>query len=126
MSDVRENLKEVKAEAKTMLETLAAVRGKQYAETVRTLLLCRQLAEITNALAQAAKETRPDIAASCADAAMHSLIQIATSQRIVGAVSEEDWKAMAEDVGTLVQSISGLMRRAVEAGMSGESFGGHA
>lgn len=126
MSDIRENLNEVKAEAKTMLETLAAVRGKQYSETVRVLLLCRQLAEITNAMAQELKNTRPDIAAACADAAMHSLMQIATCQRVVGNVNEEDWAAMAADVGSLIQSINGLMRRAVEAGMSGESFGGHA
>ena len=84
MSDIRENLAEVKAEAKTMLETLAAIRGKQYSETVRVLLLCRQMAEITNAMAQEVRKTRPDMAEACADAALHSLMQIATiSQALI-------------------------------------------
>jgi hypothetical protein len=126
MSDIKENLEEVKAEAKTMLETLAAIRGKQYSETVRVLLLCRQLAEIINAMAMEMKSTNPGMAAACAEASMHSLMQIATCQRIVGAVSDDDWAAMATDTGSLIKSINGLMRRAVEAGMSGEQFGGHA
>jgi hypothetical protein len=126
MSDIKDNLMEVKAEAKTMLENLAAIRGSQYSETARVLLLCRQVAEITNALANEAKKTNPGLAMACAGGAMHALMQIASSQREVSAISEDDWAHMAEDVGGMIKSINGLMRRAVEAGIAGESFGGTA
>lgn len=124
MDEVRKNLNAVKSEAKEMLRTMTAIKGEKYTETVRVLLLVKQVADITSLLCDAAGESNPDMASACAMALSQSLTTIAMTQRIVGAVEEDEWTAMLRDTDALIGNVSSLMKTAVDAGRTGQSFGG--
>lgn len=123
MNKVQENLNEVKAEAKNMLETLAAVKGVQYAEVVRVLLLCKQMADIGGMLCQEAAKENPTLVEACSFGLSAGLSQIAVNQRIISGMDDKTWESAIADVGSMVQSVQGLMRHAVVAGQKGEGFG---
>lgn len=124
MSAVQQNLKQVKEEANAILKTMAAVKGEQYAEAVRILLLAKQAADIAGMLCEEAHKTQPDMTQACAYGLSASLSTIAMTLRTVMSASEEDWQSILKDSVTIMDSIGGLMRQAVDAGREGASFGG--
>ena len=126
MSDVKQNLDAVKAEAKDMIKTIAAIKGERYAETVRVLLIAKQLADIGGLLCDEVGRTNPDMAKACAKAMSGSLSTIAMTQKIVADASNEEWAQMMSDTMKMMENVSSLMHQAVSAGLAGESFGGDA
>ena len=123
MNKVRENLEEVKAEAKNMLDTLAAVKGQQYSEVVRVLLLCKQMADIGGMLCQEAAKENPALVQACSYGMSAGLSQIAVNQRIIAGMDDKTWEEAIADVSNMISSVQGLMRHAVVAGQDGKGFG---
>lgn len=124
MNDVRKNLKEVKSEAHAMLRTMKAIKGEKYTETVRVLLLVKQVADITAMLCDQVGESDPDMASACSFALSQSLATIAMNQRVVGDVEKDEWVLMMRDAESMINNVSALMKLAVDTGRAGQSFGG--
>ena len=125
MSDeVINNLKQVKAEANDMIQTLAAVKGAQYAESVRILLLAKQLADIGGMLCEEAVKTQPDMTKACAYGMSAALTTIAMTLKTVVNTSDEEWESIIKDTTSIMDSVGALMNQAVRAGKEGVSFGG--
>lgn len=124
MSTTQENLKQVKEEANNILKTLSAVKGDRYAETVRVLLLCKQLADIGGIMCEEIGAHNEAMAKACAFGMSQCLTTLAITLRTVSQSTDDDWNSMMKDSTAIIDSIGGLMRQAVDAGRDGKSFGG--
>lgn len=124
MNTTKENLQQVKEEANNILKTLSAVKGERYAETIRILLLAKQLADIGGIMCEEIAETNEAMAKACAFGMSQCLTTVALTLRTVAQASDDDWNSMMKDSTAIIDSIGGLMRQAVDAGREGKSFGG--
>lgn len=124
-SELMKNLGEVKDEARAMLNTLESVKGPHYATTVRSLLLIKQIAQISSLACEEAANSNRDVAAACANGLSQSLCVVASSLQEIGQITDEEWMSMTKDAIALGASADRLMRTAVETSNTGSGFGGN-
>lgn len=123
-SELMKNLGEVKDEARAMLNTLESVKGPHYATTVRSLLLIKQIAQISSLACEEAANSNSALAAACANGLSQSLCVVASSLQEIGQLTDEEWSSMTKDAIALGASADRLMRTAVETSNAGSGFGG--
>lgn len=87
------------------------------------LLLCKQMADIGGMLCQEAAKENPQLVEACSFGMSAGLSQIALNQRVISGMDDATWEAAIADVGSMVQSVQGLLRNAIVAGKEGRGFG---
>jgi hypothetical protein len=123
-SELIKNLGEVKEEAHSMLNTLRAVKGPAYAQTVHSLLLIKQVASISGMLCGAASKANKPLASVCGNSLSDALQVIASSLQEIGQISDEEWAALTKDAMAMSASVDGLLQVAVDTASTGSGFGG--
>lgn len=124
MSRLSENMKSVKAEAKSMMETLEKVRGRHYAASVHCLLLIQQIAKLTGVMVTHLEEDHPDLAIASRQAMPEVLTQLGLAISKISNFSEEYWKQIVADVDKMDESMDRLANSAIDAANNGRGFGG--
>lgn len=130
MSDkLEKNLNEIRSEARSMLDTVEAVRGKQYAEVVRMLLNVKQAVHLTGVMTDDLVELyehdgNREVVVSARDVMADLLSQIAHSAFIIADVQEAVWSDAIKDADAMMGSVHGLIDKAMYADRNNGKFGG--
>lgn len=123
-ADLTDNLTEVRKEAMGMLKTISKVKGKKYAAAVQTLLLIKQVAEISGLMCQLVREQNESMAEAFSHALSKSLGDIGYSLPTLTDYGDDDFAEIVKDVEALSENVSHLVNSAVQSYRSGAGFGG--
>lgn len=124
MSDIGQNLKSVREEAKSMLDTIERVRGRQYAASVHCLLLIHQIAKLTSVMTRGLDEKHPELAMAGRAAMPELLTQLGLSIAKITGFGDDHWKQIIADVESMDESVDRLANTAIAAAKNGKDFGG--
>lgn len=123
-NDLEKNVKEIRDEARQMLNTIKKVRGKRYSDAVQTLLLIKQVADISFMLCSIVSDEREDLAQACGSSLEHCLSEIGCNFAKLTNFETDEWSEIVRDANALSDSVSHLLRSAVAAHQGGSDFGG--
>lgn len=128
MSDkaIIDNLTAVKKEARGMLETVCAVKGKDYTDCVNQMLTVLQVQDMTSLLLGMSKDAGVPVPvlSAMADALSAALSSILTEYVSVKGMGEDRVPEMIEDAERMRDSTQSLFKSAIKAGQSGISMEG--
>lgn len=121
-----DNLTAVKKEARGMLETVRAVKGKDYTDCVNQMLTVLQVQDMTSLLLGMSKDAGVPmpVLSAMADALAAAMSSILTEYVSVKGMSEDRVPEMIEDAERMRDSTQSLFKSAIKAGEKGISIGG--
>lgn len=126
MSKLTDKLKEVREEALSGLDTLAAVKGDKYAKYVQCLILTTQLSQIFHlALAVNSDSQNFERDADVIARGMSGCIaQILTNVSMLADLTDQAMMEGMDEAERMHGSIEQLVNTAVKAHKAGQPFGG--
>lgn len=114
--ELGKRLAEVQDEAQAMLKNIHRVKGKRYGSTVQLLLLVKQTAEIASFMCEAIDELgNEDLAHKMAEAMSNQLVYMGTTVSGIADFTDEQWKEIIQDVESMSDNVSNLIRVAVDS-----------
>lgn len=114
--ELGKRLEEVQDEAQAMLKNIHRVKGKRYGSTVQLLLLVKQTAEIASFMCEAIDEMgNEDLARKMAEAMSNQLVYMGTTVSGIADFTDPEWKEIIQDVESLSENVSNLIRVAVDS-----------
>lgn len=120
---VFKNLRNVKREAKDILENVERVRGRRYKLLLNGMLLTSNLVEIFHAI-ERFDDAEDEIKERIRDAFFHCVhSQVSNFMEAAGA-SESEVEDLTKDAESIASSVHNLADQAFNAGLSGNLFGG--
>lgn len=120
-----ENLKEIRVDALDMLKTIEAVKGKEFALMVHSMLMAHQIADIQHLLLSIAI-TNPDHAKLNAvrESMMMCVSQLLSNVGRAAGIEGEQLHEVIAQADAMTDKFQGLIQQAVKAEQQGTAFGG--
>ena len=120
-----ENLKDIRTDALDMLKTLEAVKGKQFALVVHSLLMSHQIADIQHILLLLAmNDPDPAKIAAAQESMTMCVSQLLSNVSRAANIDEATLKEAIGQAESMSDKFQGLIHQALRAEQTGTAFGG--
>lgn len=119
------NLDAVRKESLSMLDTLASVKGKAYADCVHQMMLCTQVQNITSLMAimiRKGGDVPEQAIEAITNSLSHTLSMMVTEYAEAKGITDDKVPELIKDTENINDATQHLMQTAIAAGQDGKSM----